>query len=488
MTSSFVRKTLAGFIVLLFAGTGMLTPLCAGEPQHETASLQTTEMLDVGFIYNITAALSSIVFTAYGPGEIAKGRQFGSKGEHIAADILLENMTELGLIATKDQLRDLPGEHLTELMNITDYGLTLHHGSESEAVDCYVCYNRFFYPDGSSLAYTGLPVRKTHPSAMEDTTDYVLIQPHGTRLTCSGPLPAFHFHLSLLLDLFTRTIESRRHPHWKGTIVFDASDSSHDMPGPLSPVPVIQINGSVGKRINASVADYTVDFHVTQTKTSVVSYNVIGQLNGTEPGKTVIVDCLYDGWWDQATGDAAIGMGIVLGVAKYFHDHNITPRYTLKFIGFGGEEAGMLGAKYYLATHRREDIVAVIDLNQLGFTQSTPRLTLQIGANSKRFLDDVWAVASRTDYVERTGNVTDIQPMVMPLGHISDDHPFAMMRPSWLPLRGVNTVCFLKYGRWLVHHRDGEGHTAGDVIGQFNWTDVSATGEMILNVTRSLAG
>jgi hypothetical protein len=179
-------------------------------------------------------------------------------------------------------------------------------------------------------------------------------------------------------------------------------------------------------------------------------------------------------------------MGIVLGIAKYFIDHHIKPQYTIKFIGFGGEEVGTRGSIYYQATHRFEDIEYVIDLNQLGFNQTQPRLTLQVAANNKPFLQEIWGIVQKTDYVNRTGNVTNILPVFMPVGHISDDHSFALVRPVWRPIFGCKTICFLKNGRWLNHHRDGENHTKGDVLEDFDWDDVSATGEIILNVTKHL--
>jgi hypothetical protein len=229
--------------------------------------------------------------------------------------------------------------------------------------------------------------------------------------------------------------------------------------------------------------NYTVDFYLNQRlNLSVDSYNVIGQLNGTDTSKTVLVCCLYDSWWCQGTGDSAIGMAIVMGIAKYYKDHKITPKYTMKFIGFGGEEYGMRGSKYYQATHRCENIVCVIDLNQVGFTQIDPPLTLEIAANNRTFLDRVWTIVQRTNYKALINNTTDIVPVFMENGHISDDRSFASVRPN----ASCKTVCFLKNGPWLMHHRDGLNHTAGDVFSYFNSTDVNATGDIVLNVTRSI--
>jgi hypothetical protein len=209
---------------------------------------------------------------------------------------------------------------------------------------------------------------------------------------------------------------------------------------------------------------------------------VIGEIEGEDKSKTVIVSSLYDSWWCQGTADSAIGMSMVLAIAKYFKENNVTPKYNVKFIAFGGEEYDLRGAFYYEAIHKREKIVSVIDLNQLGFTQVEPRLSLDIVANKRRFLNEIWEVAQRTDYVKRTGDVTDILKIWYPSGALpSNGGAFGQKR------RLCNVVCFFKDGGWTLHHRDGLNHTKGDVIDYFNWTDVEITGELILNITRHIA-
>ena len=64
------------------------------------------EHVDGYFIYNLTKSLSNIIFNAYKPGEIAKGRAFGTKGEYKAASILSENMSKICLLYTSPSPRD----------------------------------------------------------------------------------------------------------------------------------------------------------------------------------------------------------------------------------------------------------------------------------------------------------------------------------------------------------------------------------------------
>jgi len=505
MISDSYKKILVSGTILLFVGTGILPSVYGGVKGNYSGDaisslIPDDSLLDVQYIYNITRSLSNIVYTEYDEanGEIAKGREYGSKGERKAAEILAENMTKLGLFTKLEKIENVPlaagCSKLTHKTDILDYKLVItdKNSGIKEVVDCGPCPSKIgphgkLFRTSYNFSYTGLKIRREHPNLSESKEDYVLIygasyKPKSGDVTCGG----IKFYLSCLKNDLKSLRKYMFHPHFKGYICFDFNNDTHDMLHPdIASVsgPLFFINGSVGRRINNSIDDFTVDFYLNQRENkSAISYNVIGQLNGTDPSKTVIVDCLYDCWWDQGTADAAIGMGIVMGIAKYFTDHNIKPKYNVKFIGFAGEEFGMRGALYYEAVHPREKIIYVIDLNQVGFKQDYPRLQLEVVANKKTFLNEIREVVERTDYVNRTGNVTDLKLSYLKIGHISDDRIFAVKRPL-----SCNTVCFLKGGPWLLHHRDGLGHTEGDVLKYFDPLDVAVTGEMVWNVTKYLA-
>ena len=95
------------------------------------------EKLDVQYIFNLTENLSNIIFTYDEEnGEIAKGRAYGTKGEHISADILEENMSKFGLDVTRQELKPRwKNDWLTSNVDILDYSLTLHNSGNSEIVD-----------------------------------------------------------------------------------------------------------------------------------------------------------------------------------------------------------------------------------------------------------------------------------------------------------------------------------------------------------------
>ncbi|MCX6666610.1 MAG: M28 family peptidase, partial [Euryarchaeota archaeon] len=210
-----------------------------------------------------------------------------------------------------------------------------------------------------------------------------------------------------------------------------------------------------------------------QYNESVESYNVIGTIPGEDTSKTFIISSLYDSWWDQGTADSAIGMGMLLAIAKYFKDNDITPKYNLKFIAFGGEEYGYLGAYSYQSRHSSETIAGVVDLNQIGFTQNDPPLKMNLCSNKFLLKYMLNTIAEKSDYVEASN--IDLNTWFMPLGSPSNDKPFAIDR-MFLPR--CRTVGFIKDTGW---------HTEGDVMKYFDWTDVNATTDLVYNTTKYLA-
>jgi hypothetical protein len=268
----------------------------------------------------------------------------------------------------------------------------------------------------------------------------------------------------------------------RAVIYYDHTDDTHQTGSNVNGknITFIYINGSDGEKILDDLNDYTVDFNIKQRyNNSAISYNVIGQVDGTNTkNETVILCCLYDSAQCQGTGDSAIGMAIVLGVAKYFVENDIEPYYNLKFIGFSGEEAGCRGARYYEAAHYQENIKYVIDMNQVGLLQESPKLTLNVIGNNLFFINRVWEVVKRSDYEKRVNYSSFIAKRYYLRGAPSDAIVFNLRCPC---------VCFLEDFPWIMHHKDGLNHEKGDTMDQFEWIDVSVTGEIVLNVTIDLA-
>ena len=280
-------------------------------------------------------------------------------------------------------------------------------------------------------------------------------------------------------------------PPCKALIRFDYhSDSFNTAPNRDMAVPIIYINGTLGHQINQSKEDYRIDIQFNQSwNDSVESYNVIGQINGSDPSKTVVIECLYDSVWTSGTADSAIGVGMVLALADYMKKleaNGVIPRYNVKFILFGGEEHGLKGAFYYEMSQPTEIIRTVIDLNQLGFIQPlpAPSLIMHVATNKIRFKPMIEHITDITDYEERADDGTEFKLSWTPIGSVSDDLAFARklaVRPF------CKTVMFLKDFNWTRHHHDGENHTKGDTMDYYDEDDIKLTMEMIWNVTRAFA-
>ena len=83
----------------------------------------------------------------------------------------------------------------------------------------------------------------------------------------------------------------------------------------------------------------------------ITGHNLIGYIPGTSE-KIIVVSAHYDhlGGMGKDTyfpgaNDNASGVSQLLSLAKYFAAH--PHRYSMVFIGFSGEEAGILGSKYF---------------------------------------------------------------------------------------------------------------------------------------------
>jgi len=471
--------------------------------------------LDIGFIYNITENLSNIIFTEYDEeaGEIAKGRAFGTKGEHKAAEILYENMSKLGLDTELQKIANTKKHpKLTHSYDIFDKKVTLRNikTNETEILDSWVSPIEISPPfiENKMVNYSldDLKIKEMPRTILgwikaiaEDRNEdnYLFISDIRGGL-CRNPNPSLPIDIKIMRKFFypVRVIPSiaytyfRRHVetffldkffnNCNGRIIYDFTNDTHNtaVSSKGFKIPKIIINGTIGNKILSDIENYTVDFYLKEMyNKSKISYNVIGLLNGTDKTKTVIVDCLYDSVWCQGTGDAALGMGIVMGVAKFFSDNNIIPKYNIKFIGFGAEEAGLRGSIYYEETHRDEDIKYVIDMNQVCSAQSDPELTLNLLFNNRRFMKEIWPIVQRSEFEERVNN-TFIEKRWCPIGAPSDDQAFAKNR-----FNKVKTVCFLEDFPWIWHHRDGLNHKAGDVFDHLDWNEVRVTTEIVTNIT-----
>ncbi len=128
--------------------------------------------------------------------------------------------------------------------------------------------------------------------------------------------------------------------------------------------------------------------------------NVVGRLPGSDPkyqDSPVIIAAHYDhlglGWPDvkannqgkvhSGADDNASGVSVLLELANIFKSKSV-PRPIL-FISFSGEEAGLLGSRYFVSQWPAKDyskVLAMINLDTVGRLEKQPLMIL--GTNSAR--------------------------------------------------------------------------------------------------------
>lgn len=117
----------------------------------------------------------------------------------------------------------------------------------------------------------------------------------------------------------------------------------------------------------------TIDIQIeNQFNPGFAANNVVGLLPGQNSDSTVVFTAHYDhlGMMGSAlfagASDNASGVGMLLDLAHYYSLHK--PDYNVMFIAFAGEEAGLIGSKYFVE-HPLVDLSAIkllINLDLMG--------------------------------------------------------------------------------------------------------------------------
>jgi Zn-dependent M28 family amino/carboxypeptidase len=147
----------------------------------------------------------------------------------------------------------------------------------------------------------------------------------------------------LIRSLGTHT---NRFAHTGATTLLD-----NPVPGAaLSPPDADQLQRllDLGKPVRLSL-----DIQVSTTQGG-SSFNVIGQINGSEmPEQNVLISAHLDSW-DLGTGaiDDGAGVGIVVAAAKAIMTLPKKPKRSIRVVLFANEEQGLWGAKQYAQKHK----------------------------------------------------------------------------------------------------------------------------------------
>jgi len=102
-----------------------------------------------------------------------------------------------------------------------------------------------------------------------------------------------------------------------------------------------------------------VRMHLTLTPQKLpdtTSYNVIGDLKGSEHPEQIVVVSGHLDSWDLGTGaiDDAAGIAVAMEAAEVLHQLGLHPRRTLRVVAWMDEESGGAGSRAYTADHRND--------------------------------------------------------------------------------------------------------------------------------------
>ena len=183
-------------------------------------------------------------------------------------------------------------------------------------------------------------------------------------------------------------------------------------PARIYPFPYFVVdNETFGQlhRLFAAGVRTTIEANIqnTFTQDSVVVYNTIAEIRGTElPDEVVLLGAHLDSW-DLGTGttDNATGSIAVLEAARILKASGVRPRRTIQFALFSGEEQGLYGSRKYAQAHATalEKFQAVLVLDN-----GTGRIT-GMALQGRNELRDLWRdlfapVSALGDLHVRAGN------------------------------------------------------------------------------------
>jgi carboxypeptidase Q len=118
-------------------------------------------------------------------------------------------------------------------------------------------------------------------------------------------------------------------------------------------------------------AEISMDLSCYST-TDVKTYNVIGEIKGSEfPDEVIVVGAHLDSW-DVGEGAHDDGAGVVqcMEVLRMFSKLDLNPKHTIRMVLYMNEESGNLGGKTYAqeAKNNKENHICAIETDRGGFS------------------------------------------------------------------------------------------------------------------------
>lgn len=123
----------------------------------------------------------------------------------------------------------------------------------------------------------------------------------------------------------------------------------------------------------------------------VESFNVVGEIRGSEkPEEIVLVGCHFDSW-DPGTGASDDGVGCIVTweAARLMKKLNIRPKRTVRVVLFTNEENGMRGGNGYRDQHAKEAANHIMAFESDSGVFAPARLGFTGSAAARQLVNDI---------------------------------------------------------------------------------------------------
>ena len=230
--------------------------------------------------------------------------------------------------------------------------------------------------------------------------------------------------------------------------------------GPTITVPAISISYEVGEALRRRLrVDGAVRLRLDMEHQSrpAVAHNIMGDIRGQAwPDQSIMVGAHYDSH-DLCAGarDDAGGVGIALEIARLLANCGAGVGRSIRFIGFGAEELGLLGAEAYVQSHEPE-------LDSLGLVLN---LDCAGRPGSKNLCVNNWPTLRET-LRHVTGDISDLGYTDAPCSTHMDHFQFF--------LQGVPTATLAATAGSPADPKDAYHHTSADTLDKLTPEDLQA--------------
>jgi carboxypeptidase Q len=153
-----------------------------------------------------------------------------------------------------------------------------------------------------------------------------------------------------------------------------------------------------------------------QQLSDVESYNVVGDIKGSEHPEQVIIVSGHLDSWDLGTGaiDDAAGVAVSMEAANLIQKLHLKPKRTIRVIAWMNEENGSVGSKQYAKDHERDWLNHFAAMETDGGAGHPLGINIKGKPEAKKMFTPIAAVlqefgAGIVDLVEHCG--ADIEPL-----------------------------------------------------------------------------